>query len=129
MKVFIVDDSPVVVERLVDLLDEVPGAELAGQAGDVQQAVQGIRKSRPDAVILDLQLNGGTGLDVLRAIRRDAPQLRILMCTNYPDSEYRDECLAAGANFFLDKTVEFAKIPGILRELMQNALKTSPTQR
>lgn len=129
MRVFIVDDSPVVVERLVDLLDEVPGAELAGHAGDVQQAVQAIQKTKPDAVILDLQLPGGSGLDVLRAVRRDAPQLRVLICTNYPDSEYREECLAAGANFFLDKTVEFTKIPVILRELMRNALKTAPAER
>lgn len=129
MKVFIVDDSRVVVERLVDLLEEVPGAELAGRAGDVEEAVRGIRKVKPDALILDLQLPGGSGLDVLRAVRRDVPQLLVVVCTNYPHAEYREECLAAGANFFLDKSAEFAKIPGILRQVKQREVNISPSVR
>ena len=126
MKVFIVDDSRIVVERLADLLEEVPGAELVGHAGDVQGAVLGVLETKPDALILDLQLLGGSGLDVLRAVRRDAPRLLVVMCTNYPYSEYREECLGAGANFFLDKSAEFAKIPAILRETMQKEAKISP---
>src|ERR1700751_5160644 len=65
MKVFIVDDSRVVVERLAGLLEEVPGARLVGQAGDVGGAVVGIQKVQPDALILDLHIPGGSGLDVL----------------------------------------------------------------
>jgi DNA-binding NarL/FixJ family response regulator len=128
MKVFIADDSRVVVERLADLLqEEVPGAQLVGQAGDVPEAVRGIKKMRPDALILDLQMPGGSGLDVLRAIRTDCPHLHVLICTNYPYPQYREECLTAGANFFLDKSAEFQKIPAILRELIRKQTKTSPT--
>lgn len=119
MKVFIVDDSPAVVERLVDLLSEVVGTEFVGQAGGVSEAVRGIEKVKPDALILDLQMPGGSGLDVLRAIRSEHPLLYVLICTNYPYPQYRDECMSAGANFFLDKSVDFEKIPGILRHLIQ----------
>jgi DNA-binding NarL/FixJ family response regulator len=119
MKVFIVDDSTVVVERLAGLLEEVPGARLVGQAGDVPEAVHGIQELKPDALILDLHMPGGSGLDVLRAIRSDHPDLYVVICTNYPYPEYREECLTAGANFFLDKSAEFEKIPFILRELIQ----------
>lgn len=119
MKVFIIDDSEIVVERLVDLLEEVPGAKLVGRAGDVLNAIQGIQDMKPDAIILDLQMPGGGGLEVLRAIRPDFPHLQVLICTNYPYSQYRDECLAAGANFFLDKSADFGKIPDILRELIR----------
>src|ERR1700686_473975 len=73
MKVFIADDSKVVVERLAGLLEEVPGALLVGQAGDVPEAVLGIQEMKPDALILDLHMPGGSGLDVLRAIRTDHP--------------------------------------------------------
>jgi DNA-binding NarL/FixJ family response regulator len=127
MKVFIADDSIVVVKRLADLLDEVPGARLVGQASDVPEAVLGIQKIKPDVLILDLQMPGGSGLDVLRAVRADYPDLFVLICTNYPYQKYREECLTAGANFFLDKSAEFEKIPAILRELIQNEPKTSPT--
>ncbi|HZQ68203.1 MAG TPA: response regulator transcription factor [Terriglobales bacterium] len=121
MRVFIADDSRVVVERLADLLQEVPGAELVGQAGDVPETVLGIRKMKPDALILDLQMPGGSGLDVLRAIRTDYPHLQVLICTNYPYPQYRQECLTAGADFFLDKSTEFEKIPAILTELIHHA--------
>ena len=129
MRVFIADDSSAVVERLADLLEEVPGAQLVGQASDVPEAILSIQKTNPDAVILDLQMPGGTGLDVLRAIRVDHPYLLVLICTNYPHSEYREECLSAGANFFLDKSSEFEKIAAILRELTHKEIKISPASR
>jgi len=129
MRVFIADDSAVIVERLADLLKDIPGVELAGQAGDAPEAVRCIQKIKPDAVILDLQMPGGSGLDILRAIRPDHPGLHVLICTNYPYPQYREECLRAGADFFLDKSAEFEKIPGILRKLAGNIAKTAPVGR
>jgi DNA-binding NarL/FixJ family response regulator len=129
MKVFIADDSRVVVERLAGLLEEVPGARLVGQAGDVPAAVSGIQKMKPDALILDLHMPGGSGLDVLRAIRAEQPDLFVLICTNYPYPEYREECLTAGANLFLDKSAEFERIPSILRKLVQRDTKILPSAR
>jgi DNA-binding NarL/FixJ family response regulator len=129
MRVFIADDSTVVVERLAGLLEEVPGAQLVGQAGDVLETVRGVRKMKPDALILDLQMPGGSGLDVLRAVRTDYPHLHVLVCTNYPYPQYREQCLNAGANFFLDKSIDFEKIPAILRELVKNDTKSFPAAR
>jgi DNA-binding NarL/FixJ family response regulator len=121
MKVFIADDSRVVVERLADLLKEVPGVRLVGRANDVRGAIRSIVKANPDAVILDLQMPGGSGLEVLRTIRQSHPSVLVLICTNYPYPQYRDECIAAGANYFLDKSAEFEKIPQILRDLTKKA--------
>jgi DNA-binding NarL/FixJ family response regulator len=119
MRVFIVDDSKVVVERLADLLNEVPGVELVGRASDVPGAIHLIPKANPDVIVLDLQMPGGSGLEVLRSIRVSHPSLWVLVCTNYPYPQYREECISAGANYFLDKSAEFEKIPGILRDLIK----------
>jgi DNA-binding NarL/FixJ family response regulator len=129
MRVFIADDSVVVVERLADLLKEVPGVQLVGRAADVPEAIHSILVLNPDAVILDLQMPGGSGLEVLRAIRRTYPSLCVLICTNYPSPQYREECIAAGANFFLDKSAEFEKIPAIIRDLIGHQTKTSSATR
>jgi DNA-binding NarL/FixJ family response regulator len=129
MKVFIADDSKVVVERLADLLKEVPGVQLVGRANDVPQAICSILETNPDALILDLQMPGGSGLEVLRAVRQTHPSLYVLICTNFPYPQYREECIAAGANFFLDKSAEFEKIPIIFRDLIGHRTKTTSATR
>jgi DNA-binding NarL/FixJ family response regulator len=129
MRVFIVDDSSVIVERLTLLLEDTPGVELVGHAADVPQAVQRVLETTPDALVLDLHMPGGTGLDVLRAIRPVRPGIHVLVFTNYPQDEYRQRCLTAGAEYFLDKSTEFEKIPCILRELAQKEAKVSQTAR
>lgn len=129
IRVFIADDSKIVVERLADLLKEVAGVDVVGQAGNALDAVLSIQQSNPDAVILDLQIPGGSGLDVLRGIRRGHPSLQVLICANYPYPQYRDECMAAGANYFLDKSADFEKIPAIFRQLVRSISKrTHATQ-
>jgi DNA-binding NarL/FixJ family response regulator len=98
-------------------------------ADDSRAIVHSIQKMKPDALILDLQMPGGSGLDVLRAIRTEHPQLYVLICTNYPYPQFREKCLNAGANVFLDKSTEFEKIPDILRGLIENETKVSPDFR
>lgn len=129
MKVFIADDSNSVIERLTDLLEEIPGTQLVGCAGNVSEAVRGVAKTNPDALILDLQMPGGSGLDVLRAVRTDHPSLQVVICTNHPHKKYREECLNAGANFFLDKSSEFERILSILRQLVRNGVSHSRAAR
>jgi DNA-binding NarL/FixJ family response regulator len=129
MKVVIADDSPVVVERLRDLLSDIQGVELVGQARDAVEALRCIRQGNPDLAILDLQMPGGSGLDILRTIRPERPGLCVLICTNYPYPQYKEQCLAAGANYFLDKSAEFEKIPEILRGLLKNITNPTPAVR
>lgn len=129
MKIVIADDSQMVVERLADLLRDVPGVELVGKAGDASDALRCIQRLKPDMVILDLQMPGGSGLDVLRAIRPERPELFVIIFTNYTYPQYREECLAAGANYFLDKSAEFEKIPVILSALVRSVSKAGAAVR
>lgn len=115
MNVFIADDSSLVRERLAELLAELPEVSLVGQAGDVSEAVAGIQQLRPDAVILDIRMPGGSGIEVLETIKTNGAGPLVIMLTAYALSQYRERCLAAGADYFFDKGAEFDKIVEVLR--------------
>jgi DNA-binding NarL/FixJ family response regulator len=72
-------------------------------------------------VILDIRFPDGSGIDVLQAIKQDQPAPMVIILTNYPYSGYRQRCLNAGADFFLDKSTEFDQIPKLFEQLKQNA--------
>jgi two-component system, NarL family, response regulator DevR len=115
LRVFIVDDSSIVRDRLVALLSELETVEVVGQAADAATATRLIHELRPDVVVLDIRLAGGNGIDVLRTIKKDRPNVLVIMLTLYPDPQYRESCMKAGASFFLDKSTGFEKIPEALQ--------------
>jgi CheY-like chemotaxis protein/uncharacterized protein YjbJ (UPF0337 family) len=121
IRVFIADDSATVRERLAGLLGDILGVELVGQAKDAAEALTAIHKLRPDVVILDIRMPAGSGIGVLRNLRRDDRPPKVIMLTNYPFTQYRKTCLEAGASFFFDKSSEFDQIPQALEQLSADA--------
>jgi DNA-binding NarL/FixJ family response regulator len=119
IQVFIADDSLIVRERLVVMLDELAGIEIVGQAENVAEAISAIRKLQPDVVILDIRMPGGSGIDVLQNIKQDKAAPMVIILTNYPYPGYRQKCMNAGADFFLDKSTEFDQIPELFERLNQ----------
>ena len=113
--VYLVEDSPAIRARLATTIRGIEGARLVGEAGTVGEAIEGIQSTRPGAVILDLQLEDGSGLDVLRAVYPSAPALHVAVLTNYATDQHRRACMDAGAEFFLDKSSDFPRI----REIVQ----------
>jgi DNA-binding NarL/FixJ family response regulator len=117
MRVFVVDDSALLREQVVGLLSELVGIETVGQAQYPLEAVHGISVLKPDLVILDIHLVGGSGIDVLQRIKRLDPAPIVIMLTNSPTPPYRRRCMMAGADFFLDKSSEFANVKSIIQSL------------
>jgi len=113
--VFLVEDSRAIRARLAATIRGIEGAELAGEAGTVGAAIDGIRATHPSAVILDLQLEDGSGLEVLKAVHPASPALHVAVLTNYATDQHRRACIDAGAEFFLDKSSDFQRI----REIVQ----------
>lgn len=105
LKVFHVDDSPLIRERVAGLLDSRVMA-VVGHAETPQYAIEGILALHPDVVVLDVQLEGGSGLQVLRAVRRIAPDIAFVVFSNHSDPAYRKRYLGEGAQAFLDKSTE-----------------------
>jgi DNA-binding NarL/FixJ family response regulator len=109
-RVFIVEDSPSIRSRLVEMLGEMDNVRVVGEADSPEAAVAGIQATQPHCVVLDFQLIGGTGVDVMRAVHPVSPEIRFVVLTNHPNAQYRRLCEAAGADWFLDKSVEFGKL-------------------
>lgn len=110
MKTFVVDDSAAFRSALGTLLGSVPAIELVGEAEDTADAIEAILRTSPDAVILDLQLKTGSGLPVLKAVKRLLPKTRFLVVTNLAYGSYRNHCLAAGADDFFDKSKDLDRL-------------------
>ena len=118
MKVVIVDDSAEIRERLTAMLGEIPGVEIAGQAKTVAEAISAVHLLKPDVVILDLRLQDGNGLEVLRLIQREQVRTRVIVLTNYAYPQYEKRARAAGAYAFLNKAKEFGRVADLVRSLM-----------
>jgi DNA-binding NarL/FixJ family response regulator len=115
--VFIVEDSQPVRERLAGMLGDIEGVRVVGEAETPGDALEGILRTRPDSVLLDLHLIGGSGLDVLRRARPQTPGTVFIVLTNHADAQYRRACIQAGAEYFFDKTSEIAKVREVIAGL------------
>ncbi|HEY9103033.1 response regulator transcription factor [Chitinimonas sp.] len=113
-RIYLVDDSPAIRERLVEMIAAIPATEVVGMAETAEQAVSDILRQQPDCVVLDLRLLEGSGLDVLRRVHPDAPDIIFAVLTNHADSQYRRLCLAAGASYFYDKSTDVAQVRDLL---------------
>jgi DNA-binding NarL/FixJ family response regulator len=118
MNVFISDDSPVVRVRLANIIDDIKGLKLIGEAQNVQDSIAKIEELKPDAVILDIRMPGGSGIDVLKKIKHLQNPPIVIVLTNYPYPQYRNICLESGADFFFDKSNEFHKVVDVFKNLI-----------
>ncbi|MCL5951362.1 MAG: response regulator transcription factor [Chloroflexi bacterium] len=129
MKVFVVDDSTVIRERLKRLLGEAPQVQVVGEAAEARVALAAILDQRPDVVLLDIDILKGNSIDVLKRLKQEQAAPAVIILTDYPFPEYRQLCLDAGADFFLVKSTEFEQIVPTLQRLSQNLSKLAKEQR
>ena len=116
MRVFLVEDSAAIRERLAEMIGDLRGVAVVGEAASYQEAVAGILRTKPDAVILDIKLagDGGSGIDVLGDVKRAMPAIRAIMLSNYATPQHVKASTDAGAEYFLDKSADFESIVRIL---------------
>ena len=115
--VYIVDDSATIRSRLAEILRRIAHVRVVGEAGAAPQAVVEILALRPDSVLLDLDLGGTSGMQVLHAIHGQAPEIAFVILTNHAEPQYRRACQLAGASYFLDKSTEFERVPEVIAEI------------
>jgi len=109
VRVFIVEDSPLIRKRIIDNLLSIGGFAVVGFAESEDDAVAAITEAKPDVVITDIRLKEGNGIEVVRQVRLAALASRpkIYVLSNYASPEYRHEFELVGADAFFDKSGEY----------------------
>jgi len=119
MKVFVVEDSAAVRERLVEMIRDVKDIEVVGEAATYDTAVAGIIDTRPDVAVLDIKLANetGSGIDALIEVRKTLPGIRAIVLSNYTTPQHLKASADAGAEYFLDKSIDFERVAEILQQM------------
>lgn len=113
----LVDDHPVVRDGLAFLLDEQPDFEVLGQAGDPEGALRVIAGTRPDLLVLDLNLQGRDAIPLIERLRVDHPGLRILVMSMHDENLYAERLLGLGVHGYVMKQEEPSEFLRALRRV------------
>jgi len=117
LRVLLVEDSSLLAGRLSELIQRLPDVDLVGIVETETDALRRMAASTPDVLILDLHLRTGSGFGVLRALTRDRGQRpKVIILTNFGLPEYRREAESLGVEAFLDKSRDYFRLPGLLRD-------------
>lgn len=116
LRVLIADDSDDLRERLRALVSVLDCAEVTQETDSAHGIIDIIEHSKVDVAILDIEMPG-SGIQALQRIKSEHPAVRVIMLTNHAGAFYRKMCIKAGADFFLDKSLEFERLPSVLSNL------------
>ena len=118
MKVMIVEDSPEMVSRMLRLLQEASGLEIAGVASSNAEAIALFDEIRPQVVTLDITLRDGNSLDSLRRMMAAEPPPTVIVVTDHALAGYREHFLDAGATSVIAKS-DLPHLPELIRTLLE----------
>ena len=121
MNVFIVEDSEAMRGNLRSLLSDLHDVNIVGYSADEPDAIEQINALLPDVVVLDLNLQTGSGIAVLKNIKKHHAEIKVMVLTNCNDEFYVDACKRANADYFFDKSFQFMNV----HEVFVNWLETS----
>lgn len=117
IEIIIADDSDRLRQRLKTLLSTEDMLHVVAEAASAPAAVELVDTHHPDLAILDIQMPGN-GIKALKEVKRRWPDVKVIMFSNHADSFFRRTSLKAGADAFLDKSLEFVKVPATIRRLV-----------
>jgi DNA-binding NarL/FixJ family response regulator len=125
-RVVIVDDHPLVRQGLERMIHSENGFIVCGEAGDADEAVEVVRRTRPDLAIVDIGLPGRDGIDLTRQLVREFPGLAILVLSMHEESDYAKSAIEAGAYGYMVKNDAVEKIGMALEKVLERKVYLSP---
>ena len=115
IKVMIVDDHKMFRDGLRGLINAEPGMEVVGEAVDGREAIEKARKLSPDVVIMDISMPGMNGIESMRHLIKDRPQVKVIMLSMYASGPLVQSVLAAGATEYVMKGADFSDLSAAIR--------------
>ena len=110
IRLFLVDDHPLVRDGLRARLGPLPTLEIVGEAGSAAEALEAIPQARPDLVLADVGMKGMSGIELASLLQDRQPEVRVLMLSMYDNPEYVQQALQAGARGYVLKDAPAAEI-------------------
>jgi DNA-binding NarL/FixJ family response regulator len=126
ISVVVVDDHPVFRIGMVALLQEIDGIVVLGEAATQEQAVEVVLAERPQVVVMDLDLGGGSGIEATRAILQEAPETGVLVVTMFGDDDALFGAVRAGARGYLVKGSTPEEVERAVRAVAEGAVMLGP---
>jgi two-component system invasion response regulator UvrY len=119
IKVILCDDHAMVRRGIRDTISEATDIQVVGEAGSYPELRDLMRKQESDVLVLDLNMPGRGGLEVLAALKEEGSTVKTLVVSMYPEDQYAIRCLRAGARGYLNKAGEPAELVAAIRTVMQ----------
>ena len=117
IRVLVADDHPVVRRGLEQVLGDTPDILVVGEAGDAYEVVERVRTGKVDVVLLDLAMPGAHGVDVLESVKRERPDVAVLVLSVYPEDQYAVRVLRAGAAGYMTKETAADELVQAIRKV------------
>lgn len=117
VKIFVVEDHPVMREMLVTFLTEQTGHAVCGAAETAEEALEQLGEAAPALALVDVSLPGMSGIDLVEQIQRQWPEVRCLMISGHGEPEYVRQALAAGARGYVVKGDPY-ELPGAIEAVL-----------
>jgi len=119
MKVILTDNSQLIIDRLNDMLCVLKDVEIVGSFNNGTDTLEAIKTLNPDLVIIDINMPGLNGLQVLGAVKKENHKTKFIVLTFYATNYYRREAIKLGADYFFSKSEDFKKIPEVITDLLK----------
>src|SRR5215471_4930321 len=126
MRVLVVDDHAVVREGLKRVLARMEGSVYVGEASNASEALKLVRESNWDCALVDIAMPGKTGLELLKELLREQPDLPVLILSMYPEEQYAVRTLRAGASGYLTKESAAEQLLTAINTILRGEKYLSP---
>ena len=124
-RVVLVDDHPLVRERLVELINREADLEVVGEAEDRHEALEVIEAARPDLAIVDLTLKSSLGIELIKDLQARRPELPILVVSMQDEAIHAERCLRAGARGYITKQQASRHVMQAIRRVLEGGIHVS----